>query len=313
VGGGRRHAGVLENFNCFLGTTHVAAFGDELGASLDESLSLVAGNFVLGGTGESDIQMVDVSPGSRARDVAVVFFEISRSMEVDERLPLQLQLRNLSNQCGSEALVVVPSEEKPLGVRERNDDTAQFDDLESGVLRNVPTPTDGDLLSLERLGTVGGVRDHVSDVINETVSRSLRTNQRSTPIQALAGQHPLERITVFLVRAKQVSDFTSSDANIASGDIRIGADVTGQFTHELSAEFTDFIVGFTLGVKVGAALAAAHHEAREGVFEDLFKAEEFEDGEIDGGMEAETAFVRAESGIELIALIEEAEGGREDT
>lgn len=75
----------------------------------------------------------------------------------------------------------------------------------------------------------------------------------------------------------------------------------------MSAEFTDFVVGFTLGVKVGAALAAAHHEAREGIFKDLFKAEEFEDREIDSGMETETAFIRTEGGIELIALIEEVE------
>jgi hypothetical protein len=39
----------------------------------------------------------------------------------------------------------------------------------------------------------------------------------------------------------------------------------------------------------------------------LFKAEEFEDGEIDSGMETNTAFIRTEGGIELIALIEEVE------
>lgn len=177
MGGGRRDAGVLKNFNCLFGATHVAAFGDELDASIDEGFSLVARDFVLSGTGEGDVQMVDVSPGSGTGDIAIVFVEISRRMEIVESLPLQLQLRDLSDQCGSEALLVVPTEEKPLGIRKRHDDTAQLDDFESGVLRNVPTPTDGDLLSLECLGTVGRMRNHVSDVVHETVSSGLRTNQ----------------------------------------------------------------------------------------------------------------------------------------
>ena len=143
------------------------------------------------------------------------------------------------------------------------------------------------------------MRNHVSDIINETIPGGLRTNQRSTPIQSLARQHSLESISVFLVCAKEVSDFTTTNANIAGWDIGIRADMPAQFTPELSTEFADFVVGFAFGVKVGATLAASHHKTGQSVLENLFEAEELEDGEIDGGMEAETTLVGTEGGIEL--------------
>jgi hypothetical protein len=56
-----------------------------------------------------------------------------------------------------------------------------------------------------------------------------------------------------------------------------------------------------LGVEVGAALAAAHGEGGEGVLEDLLEAEELEDAQVDGGVEAEAALVGADGAVELDA------------
>ena len=75
-----------------------------------------------------------------------------------------------------------------------------------------------------------------------------------------------------------------------------------QLGHKALAETHDLGVGLALRVKVGAALTAAHGQGGEGVFEDLLKAEEFHYGEIDRRMEAQTALVRADGGVELDAV-----------
>ena len=54
-------------------------------------------------------------------------------------------------------------------------------------------------------------------------------------------------------------------------------------------------------VEVGAALAAAHGQAGEGVLEDLLEAEELDDGEVDVLAEPQAALVGAERRAELDA------------
>jgi hypothetical protein len=50
------------------------------------------------------------------------------------------------------------------------------------------------------------------------------------------------------------------------------------------------------------------HTAGEGILKDLLKAQEFEDGEIDSGMQTQSAFVWTESRVELhtVALVDVA-------
>jgi hypothetical protein len=73
-----------------------------------------------------------------------------------------------------------------------------------------------------------------------------------------------------------------------------------KLAHEGIAEATDFGIRLALGVKVGATLSTAHAEAGEGIFEDLLKTEELEDGKVDGRVETETTLVRAKSRVVLI-------------
>ena len=68
------------------------------------------------------------------------------------------------------------------------------------------------------------------------------------------------------------------------------------------AEAHDFGVGLALRVEVGAALAAAHRQAGQRVLEYLLKAEELDDAQVDGRMEAKTALVGADCGVELHAV-----------
>ena len=76
----------------------------------------------------------------------------------------------------------------------------------------------------------------------------------------------------------------------------------GEFGHKTLAEAHNFRVGLALGIKVGAAFGAADGKAREGVFEDLLKAEELDDAFVDRRMEAQTALVGADGAVELDAV-----------
>ena len=57
-----------------------------------------------------------------------------------------------------------------------------------------------------------------------------------------------------------------------------------------------------MGVKVAAALAAAHGQAGQAVLEHLLEAQELDDGQVDAGMEAQAALVGADGRVELDAV-----------
>ena len=75
-----------------------------------------------------------------------------------------------------------------------------------------------------------------------------------------------------------------------------------QLGHEALAEAHDFHVALALGVKVGAALAAAHGQGGQAVLEDLLEAQELQDALVDRGMEAQAALVGADGAVELDAV-----------
>ena len=74
-----------------------------------------------------------------------------------------------------------------------------------------------------------------------------------------------------------------------------------QLGHKALAEGHHFPVGLALGVKVRAALAAANGQAGQAVFENLLKAQELDDAQVDGRMEPQAALVGANGGVELHA------------
>jgi hypothetical protein len=77
--------------------------------------------------------------------------------------------------------------------------------------------------------------------------------------------------------------------------------VAEEFAHEGVAETPDLAVGLALGVEVGSSFSSSHAETGQRVLESLLEAEELEDGQVDGGVEAETALVGTESRVVLWA------------
>ena len=290
----------LEDVNGLLGGTHVGTLSDELAASGDQSLGLVTGNLVLGGGGESDIDATsNVGPGAGTGDVLELGGESSLGGELGDLLTLDLDGGDLVDLLGGEATLLTVEDESTLGVGEGDDGAAQLDDLQSGVLGNVTGTGDGNALASEGLLALGGVLDHVVDVVDDTVTGGLGTDERTTPAAALTGENTLPLVADLLVLAEHETDLTTSDTNVTSGNVSVLTNVLAELSHERDTEATDLVVRLALGVEVGTTLTTTHVEAGQGILEDLLETQELQDGQVDGGVETETTLVGAESGVEL--------------
>lgn len=290
----------LEDIDGVLGGAHVGAFGDELAARGNEGLGLLAGDLVLGGGGESDVDAAgDVGPGARTGDVLELGAEGGLGGELGDLLALDLDGGDLVDFLGGEGALLAVKDESTLGIGEGDDGAAQLNDLQGGVLGDVAGAGDGDALAGEGLLAAGGVLDHVLGVVGDTVAGGLGTDERTTPAAALAGEDTLPLVADLLVLAEHEADLAAGDANITGGNVGVGTDVLAQLGHEGDAEAADLGVGLPLGVEVGTTLATAHVQAGQGILEDLLEAQELQDGQVDRGVEAETALVGAESGVEL--------------
>ena len=144
--------------------------------------------------------------------------------------------------------------------------------------------------------------EHFLGEVYVAVASRFGTNQASAPFEALAGENAVIGILAALVLAKEVAYFAAAHADVAGGNVGIGADVAIELAHKGVAEVADFVVAFSLRVEVGTAFAAAHGQGREGVLKYLFKTEEFENAEVYRRVEAQTALVGAYGAIELYAV-----------
>ena len=101
---------------------------------------------------------------------------------------------------------------------------------------------------------------------------------------------------------EKIAHFPRAYADIARGNVRIRADVAIQLVHKALTKRHHFSVGFAFGVEIGTALTAADGKRGEAVFKDLFQAEEFDDGQIDGGVETQSSLVGTDRAVELHAI-----------
>lgn len=132
--------------------------------------------------------------------------------------------------------------------------------------------------------------------VDETVTSSLGPDQRPTPCSSLTSDDTLPLVPVSLVGTEHVSDLTTTNTDVTSGNIGELANMSGQLTHESIAETTDLIVSLALGVEVRTALATAHVDygnmsqnelpkgncksltSSQSILKGLLEAQELEDG-----------------------------------
>jgi hypothetical protein len=189
--------------------------------------------------------------------------------------------------------------DEPVGVGERDRTSADVEELLDRELRDVAAAGDEARLPLQRLGAG---REHLLREVDGAVAGRLRPDQRAAPVEALAREHPGEFVAQALVLPEQEPDLAVTDADVTGGNVGEGADVTLQLGHERLAEPHHLARAAAVRVEVGAALAPAHRERRQGVLEHLLEGEELEQPDRDARVEPEAALVRPDRARHLDAV-----------
>ena len=144
--------------------------------------------------------------------------------------------------------------------------------------------------------------EHFTHKVEAAEAGCLGADETAAEFEVLAGEHAGEIARETLVLSEEITDFAGTDADIAGGDVDFGADVTIEFGHERLAEAHNLSVALAARREVGTAFAAAHGKRGERVLEGLFEAEEFQNAEVHRRVEAESALVRTDGGVELHAV-----------
>ena len=146
------------------------------------------------------------------------------------------------------------------------------------------------------------VFQHFLSEVAKTVTGSLSSYQRTAVHKSLAGEYAGELVTKTLVLTEHIADLSCANADITCGNVGICADMLCKLCHKGLAETHNFVIGLALGIKIGAALTAAHRQTGERVFEYLLKTEELDNGSVNRGVETDSSLIRSDSGIELNAV-----------
>ncbi|CVN75064.1 Uncharacterised protein [Streptococcus pneumoniae] len=273
-----------------LGAGHVRALGHGLHPVLQQGPRGGLVELVLGGTrqGHGALDVPDAAAGHVAGPPAAALGVLGDAGTLD--------LLDLLEQVQVEAVRV---HDVARGVGRGEHGGPERGGLLRGVDGHVAGAGDQHLLTVHGFAARA---QHGVDEHHGAVAGGLSADQRAAPRQALAGEGAgLEAVGQSLVLAEHVADLAGAHADVTGRHVRVLTDVAMQLRHEGLAEPHDLAVGLAGGVEVRAALAAADRHAGERVLEDLLEAQELDDPEVHGGVEAQPALVRAERRVELHA------------
>ena len=106
----------------------------------------------------------------------------------------------------------------------------------------------------------------------------------------------------FAIFAEKEAYLTSSNADITCWDILVRTNVMIKFLHESLAETHYLSIGTAADREVRTTLTATHRQRGERILECLLEAKEFHDAQVHRVVEAKSAFVWADSSVELYAV-----------
>jgi hypothetical protein len=153
----------LEDVNGGLGATHVGSLSDESDTGGNERLGLLSRDLVLGCARKSDIEGLEVCPGTCTwrieklehgtregreilyRQLTLNILEAIHDSELNEVSALELKLADLGDKLGGEASRA-GGEEGTLGVGERDDGSSKLDDLERSILLSERTVSSAQMI-----------------------------------------------------------------------------------------------------------------------------------------------------------------------
>ena len=286
LAGAEEDAAVLEILGGIQGSGHIGTLGHCEAAVCHQHLGVVQQKLILGSAGKRHIALD--APDA----LAFVVLGVGPGFCILGE-PGTAHLLDF-NQGGNVDAVRVVDPARGVGAGHRL--CAQLPGFLNGIGCHVAGAGDGDGQTFQALSVAA---EHFIGEIQQTVSRGLGPGQGTAVAQALAGEHAFVEAGNALILTVQVADFPGAYANVSGGDVHVGADVAVELRHEALAEGHDLPVGLALGVKVGAALAAADGQACQAVFEHLLKAQEFNHAEVYRGVQTQAAFVGADGAVKL--------------
>ena len=286
-----QHACRFECFCSLDGRRHVGTFGYAQHTVLDEGSGVVGVQLVLRGTGQGDVHRH--VPG---RFACFKLHPGALGVVVHTAVKVVLHIHQDGELFGGEAVFI---DDGAARIRHRDHLGAQGHGLLDGVLGHIARARHRDAHAIERL--TAGLEHFVSEV-HRAVARGFRADQRAAKRKALAGEHAIGAVAELLVHARNESHLAPTHADVARRHVGVGAHMAEQLAGKGLAEAHDFAGALALGVKVRAALAAAHGQRGQCVLEGLLKRQELEHREVDRGVKAQAALVGANGHAVLDAV-----------
>ena len=167
------------------------------------------------------------------------------------------------------------------------------------ILRHISCAGDKHALSGK---TLSARCQHLLCKITCAITRCFRAQTTSTPILAFTRQCACKLIAKAFVLAKHKAYFARPYAYIARRNIRVSANMTEQLRHETLAETHHLCIGLATRREITSTFRAAHRQSGQTILECLLKSKELHNTQVHTCMEADTAFVRANSAIHLHAI-----------
>ena len=240
LGGAIQDASVQKGAHAVPVRGHVRAFAHGAYAVVHQCLRIFATDLVLGGAGHGDVN------GHPPWPLALVEADVIEAIRHlgDAAAALFLEFANELQQIVVQAAWDV---NEAGGVRQGDHSCPEGDRFLGGVDGHVAGTRNRHRFPFD---AVPGVVEHVFAEVHATVPSGFRAHQAAAEVQALAGQDAGVAVRQAQVLPEQHADFPGADANVASGNVGVLADVPMELDHQRLAKAFHLAVALALGVEV---------------------------------------------------------------
>ena len=285
---------LLQELQSIVGGGHVGDLDVVLHAGLSDLLGPVHVDVVLSGSGHVDVHVLDAPALGVGNELTVKALSIRLAVHGILSTHLEDVVQLL---VGAHAIGIV---DVAVGAGKVGDLGAQLSSLLHDAPAHVAVAGHSDALTLDGLAVVSQSLDQI---VHSTEASGLRTHDGAAGGNSLAGQSAeLSSANNAAILAVHIADFTAAAAQVASGAVDVLTNVAIQLGDEGLAETHDLGIALAARIEVRAALGAADGQTSHGVLKDLLKAQELDDGEVHGRIEADASLIGAEGRVVLNAV-----------
>ena len=262
------HLCIEEYVDSFSSTAHVRNFSYEKHLVVAEHFSVSLVDFVLSCARHSDVNFL--FPRFLASEELSVreFFYVWSTNVVARSTKFEHSL-NLFRSVDTIWVVDVT-----VRTRDSHNLCTEFGSLGYCTPSHVAEARDSHSLTIE---VSAEVLQHALYEVASAETCSFWTDTAAAKFEALTSKSTGAFASELLVHAIEVTNFTTTYADVASRNVGVRTDVAPQFNHESLAETHDFSIALAAWAEVGTTLATTHRKCGKSIFECLFEAEELQD------------------------------------